>query len=259
MLSNYKGREQSYIKHRFLIKYLQGAAYKIMQGHSRTFNFVDAFSGPWRVKDNDNFSDSSFDLALRTLNSVRENLTSGGLSDLHIRFCFCEKQKKAYTQLQRYAQQRKDFEIHVFLGDLENNLTAISDVLKDGFTFTFVDPTGWSIRNEEVFQFLWYQGGEILLNFMSDHINRHSGYDAVSKSIGRFLANPSWQEDFDACPTEWNNERKILYLLKRQMKKDRVAKFFPDFSIKLPRQKRVKMRLILGTNVSQGLELFRKI
>ena len=47
----YRDREQSFIKHLFLTKYLQAAAYKTLQAHSPTFNFVDAFAGAWRVSD----------------------------------------------------------------------------------------------------------------------------------------------------------------------------------------------------------------
>ena len=52
-LSKYKGREQSYIKHRFLMQYLKQAAFKTLQGRSPVFNFVDAFAGPWSVSDKD--------------------------------------------------------------------------------------------------------------------------------------------------------------------------------------------------------------
>ena len=254
---NYIGREQSYIKHQFLTKYLQGAAYKIILGRSETFNFVDAFAGPWQIGDNNNYSDASFDQALRTLHAVRENLVNRRLANPRIRFFFCEKRTGAIAQLLQYAEKKTDFEIYVFPGAFEDNLGAISNVLTDGFTFTFIDPTGWDIRNQDVFRFLRDQGGEFLLNFMSDHINRHSGYDAVSESFGRFLAHPDWKEDFDALPADWNNERKVLHLLKCQMKKARVATYLPDFSIMLPRQERLKMRLIFGTHSLQGLELFR--
>ena len=258
-LLRYTGREQSYIKHLFLTKYMQVAAYKIMQGRSPIFNFVDAFAGPWRIEDDNNYSDASFDQALKTLDSVKSDLASNGLTDLHIRYCFCEKRKKAYTQLQEYARQKTDFDIRVFPGVFEDNLNAISDFLTGGFTFTFIDPTGWDIRNQDVFRFLLNQDGEFLLNFMSDHINRHSGYGVVSKSFERFLAHPDWKADFDALPDDWSNERKVLHLLKCQMQKARVATYLPDFSIMLPHQKRLKMRLVLGTHVTKGLELFRDI
>ena len=47
-IENYQGREQSFIMHLFLNKYLESAAYKLFQGRSPVFNFVDAFAGPSR-------------------------------------------------------------------------------------------------------------------------------------------------------------------------------------------------------------------
>ena len=47
----YEGREQSYLKHLFLQKYLENAAYKLFQGRSPVFNFVDGVdlnAGPRR-------------------------------------------------------------------------------------------------------------------------------------------------------------------------------------------------------------------
>ena len=76
----YKGREQSYIKHCFLTQYLELAAFKTFQGSSPTFNFVDAFAGPWSVADDSDYSDASFDQALNTLEGVRVSLARKGLS-----------------------------------------------------------------------------------------------------------------------------------------------------------------------------------
>ena len=258
-LLQYEGREQSFIKHEFLTTYLKRAAYKTMQGRSPVFNFVDAFAGPWRVKDNNDYSDASFDQALRTLDAVRADLLSRKLAEPRIRFCFCEKKSSRAKELKRYAQSRTNFEIQVFEGTFEDNLDPISASLKDGFTFTFVDPTGWNIRNHEVFRFLRNQKGEFLLNFMSDHINRHSRYEAVAESFGRFLADPDWEEQFNAISSTLSNEEKVLQILKGKMKDAGVAKYLPDLSIMEPRQDRRKMRLILGTHSSKGVELFRDV
>ena len=258
-LDLYRDREQSYIKHQFLTKYLQAAAYKTLQGHSTTFNFVDAFAGPWQVSDDAKYSDASFDQAINTLEAVRADLGRNGVSGLKIRFCLCERRKDRAALLRGYAASRKGFEIHVFEGAFEDNLDAIAAKLPDGFTFTFIDPTGWNIRNEDVFRFLRNSGGEFLLNFMSDHINRHAEYPEVEASFGRFLANAGWAIEFAALPGEWSNERKMLHLLKKAMRDRKVATFAPDFSIMVPRKERVKMRLILGTHNPKGLEVFRDV
>lgn len=258
-LDLYRNREHSFIKHQFLTKYLRTAAYKTLQGHSPTFNFVDAFAGPWKVSDDAKCSDASFDQAINTLEEVRADLARRGVGGLKVRFCFCERRRGAVARLREYAATKSKFEIYVFDGAFEDNLNAIAARLPDGFTFTFIDPTGWNIRNKEVFRFLRDQRGEFMLNFMSDHINRHAKYSEVEASFGRFLADAQWAEEFARLPRAWSNERKMLYLMKNAMRQNKVAKYVPDFSIMVPRKKRVKMRLILGTHNPNGLEVFRDV
>jgi three-Cys-motif partner protein len=257
-LEKYRGREQSFIKHDFLTRYLQAAAYKTLQGRSPIFNFVDAFAGPWKVKAED-FSDASFDQALRTLEAVRADLGRLGVSGLKIRFCFCERRSKAVADLREYAEKHSRFEIHVFPGSFEDNLAGIAKACRDGFTFTFLDPTGWDIRSEPVFEFLKAMRGEFLLNFMAEHVNRHAGFSSVAASFGRFLADPDWKDEFNALPAHLSNEERILLLLKQQIKGSGAATYAPDMTILKPRENRRKMRLVLGTHSRKGLEVFRHV
>lgn len=257
-LKLYRNREQTYIKHKFLTKYLQAAAYKTLHGYP-AFNFVDAFAGPWNVSDEEDYSDASFHQAINTLEAVRKDLQGRKNGALKLRFYFCERRTDAAERLREYAQKRSNFEIHVFSGAFEDNLDAIPESIPDGFTFTFIDPTGWDIRNEDVFKFLLKHKGEFLLNFMSDHINRHAEYEKVSAAYGRFLADPEWENEFAQLPDDWNNEKRILHLLKAKMKEAKVAKYLPDFPILMPAKERLKMRLILGTHSAKSLEVFRDV
>ena len=254
----YKGREQSYIKHYFLTEYLKIAAFKTLQGSSQTFNFVDAFAGPWGVADATSYSDSSFDQALNTLEGVRVYLARSGLSDLKVRFCFCERDLRSAEKLRHYAEKKKAFEIHVFPGTFEDNLHYVAAACKGGFTLTFIDPTGWNVDSGPVLEFLSRRRGEVLLNFMAEDINRHVGYEGVSRSVGRFLAAPDWKDEFNALPKDWSNEKRILHLLKKRMKMVNAAQYVPDFPILKPRENRVKMRLLLGTRSAHGVDAFRE-
>ena len=256
--NTYRGREQSYIKHQFLTHYLQAAAYKILPGRSPIFNFVDAFAGPWRVSDED-YSDALFDQALRTLETVRTDLTEKGIGGLKIRFCLCERQPAAVDKLIEYAKSRRGFDIHVFPGSFEDNLDDIAAVCCDGFTFSFIDPTGWNIRSEPILKFLKDRRGEFLLNFIAEHVNRHAEYSQVEESFGRFLADPESSDEFDELPSDWSNEKRILHLLRRKIKATGAATYMPDFPILKPREQRVKMRLLLGTYSPKGLEVFRDV
>ena len=258
-IERYRGREQSYVKHLFLSKYLEEAAFKLLQARSRTFNFVDAFAGPWRVSDEDKFSDSSFSQAVGTLESVRRALADRGRTGLRLRYRFCERNPASAAKLRRFADERQEFDIRVFQGSFEDNIDAISADCRHGFTFTFIDPTGWNIESETVFEFLRNLNGEFLFNFMAEEVNRHAGWQGVAASFGRFLADPAWSEKFHALPDDWSNETKILVLLKQQMKEAGTATYLPDMTILKPLESRTKMRLVLGTHNVQGVEVFRTI
>ena len=111
-------------------------------------------------------------------------LEKNGITGLKVRFYLCEKRPEAVDRLRKYAAERSQFEIHVFEGKFEDNLDAIAAKIPNGFTFTFIDPTGWDIRSDLVFKFLKDRNGEFLLNFMADHINRHTEYSKVVESFG---------------------------------------------------------------------------
>ena len=69
-LENYIGREQAYVKHHLLEKYLSRWAYKIGSSWDLLV-FVDGFAGPWGSRDKE-FSDASFGIALRVLTEAVE-------------------------------------------------------------------------------------------------------------------------------------------------------------------------------------------
>ena len=260
-IEHYGRREQSYIKHIFLNKYLEAAAYKLLQPRrgAPVFNFVDAFAGPWRVSDSGDFSDASFSQALTTLETVRQQLTKMGRAGLRVRYRFCERNPESFVKLRQFAAERQEFDIQVFQGSFEDNIDEIAAACRGGFTFTFIDPTGWNIESEKVFSFLRNLNGEFLFNFMAEDINRHAGWEGVSESIGRFLADPAWKQEFLDLPDDWSNERKILHLLKKKMKEAGVATYLPEMDILRPRDHRVKMRLLLGTHHVLGVEVFRTV
>ncbi len=257
-IEDYQGREQSFVKHLFLNKYLESAAYKLFQGRSPVFNFVDAFAGPWRVSDTNKFSDASFSQAIETLDAVRRSLLDMGRPGLKVRFRFCERNSASVAKLQQFASQKPEFDIQVFSGAFEDNLDGIRSACRDGFTFTFIDPTGWNVESSKVFDFLRALNGEFLFNFMAEEVNRHAGWDGVAKSVGRFLADPAWKAAFEAM-SEGANETKVLQLLKNKMKEARVATYLTDMAIRKPREDRIKMRLILGTHSGFGVEVFRTV
>lgn len=256
----YNGREQTLIKHEFLTEYIEDLAFKKLY-HNQILNYVDALAGPWGTKDIDGLSDTSFDLTMKRLGKVKAILEKKLNKPVEIRFCLCEKEEEAFKKLQEYSKKSTDYKIKIFLfpGKFEDQLGDISKICKTGFTFTFIDPTGWKIDSDLILKFLKDQNGEFLINFMAEHINRHATYAQVSKSIGLFLANPKWEAEFNSLSNERSIEVRILTLLKKKIKDSGAAKYTPDFSIQKPRENRLKMRLLLGTNSPMGLEVFRDV
>ncbi len=61
----YRGREQTYLKHFFLEKYLERVAWNILSFRDE-FVYVDGFSGPWKSED-EALEDTSFMIALNQL------------------------------------------------------------------------------------------------------------------------------------------------------------------------------------------------
>src|SRR6266850_3714951 len=98
-LSNYKDREQAFVKHCLLQNYLPQLAYKI----STTWDalvFVDGFAGPWQTRD-PQYSDSSFGVALETLRKCQEGLKAKG-RDFKVRLILVEEEKDSFLRLKQF-------------------------------------------------------------------------------------------------------------------------------------------------------------
>lgn len=254
---HYAGREQTYIKHLFLSEYLRPAAFKIMRGRDQILNFVDGFAGPWKTQDGADYEDTSFSQSIEVLRSVRDDLRKDGISKAEVRFFFCEKKKASFAKLQEFAVMQEGVEIHLFQGRFEDNLDAISAEINGGFTFTFIDPTGFKIGSKPICDFLRKHRSEFLLNFMADHINRFTEFEDVENAFAELLADGEWRQRYDKLPSNMSSEQRILTLLKEYFRDLVHAKYVPDFAVMKPAHERLQMRLVLGTGSAEGLKLFR--
>ena len=256
----YVGREQTFIKHAFLRRYLETLAVKVLYGGWDAFNYVDGFAGPWKIRDEEGCSDASFGVAVDLLETVRKFVEQRRRGPrLKVRFCLCEKDPDAVARLRAYAQRNDDFEIHIFEGAFEDNLDQIARHIPDGFTFTFIDPTNWVVRIEEVCGFLKGRTGEFLFNFMTEEVSRHSVNPKVAHQFGDFVGDPNWEDTAKQLPAGVKGEIRVLHLLKDAFRSQGVATHLPDFSILKPLVNREKMRLMLGTNRPEGVKLFRDV
>ena len=79
---DYAGREQSYVKHVFLERYLEALVHKTASKYSNIV-YVDGFAGPWQSA-NEQFHDTSFGIALAALRNAKASWKKNGRDQLNL-------------------------------------------------------------------------------------------------------------------------------------------------------------------------------
>ncbi len=108
-LSWYEGREQTYVKHLVLTRYLQKLAYK-KGWYDGTINYVDCFAGPWQQADEE-LKDTSPFIAIEELRAARDGLLRHSRPPLSIRCLFIEKDPAAWQLLNQRLKGVDDIEV----------------------------------------------------------------------------------------------------------------------------------------------------
>ena len=135
----YRGREQTYVKHFFLERYLERVAYNILWSQ-KEFVYVDGFSGPWQSED-EVFEDTSFVIALNQLRKVRDELRNRG-REVKIRCLFNDNEPDAYKALAGAVNGVEDIEIKVLCHDFEEVVPKFVDYVGKSFSLTFYRSNG---------------------------------------------------------------------------------------------------------------------
>ena len=81
----YIGKEQAYVKHTILKKYLQ-RLFMIVGKKEKIINYVDCFSGPWKEKNYD-LSDTSIGISLEQMAGCQQTLKDVLVKILHSELC----------------------------------------------------------------------------------------------------------------------------------------------------------------------------
>jgi len=252
----YRGREQTYLKHFFLERYLERVAYNI-GSFAREFVYVDGFSGPWQSED-EAFEDTSFVIALHQLRRVREGLAKIGRAP-RIRCIFVEKDEVAFRSLEKAVQNVRDMDVHPIHGEFESAIPEVLRRIGRSFALVFIDPTGWTgFGLRKIEPILQHTPGEVLVNFMFDHINRfldHPGPE-IGASFTELFGGSGWEAAVRATA---RREDAIVDLYRERM---RIAGKFPCVSstrILKPTSDRSYFYLVYGTRNWKGLLEFRGV
>src|ERR1700730_5391970 len=194
-LSDYTGREQSYVKHVFLERYLELLVHKTASIYPHIV-FVDGFAGPWQSA-NEKFEDTSFGIALNALRRAKASWKERD-RDVRMSAFLVERDQDAYKKLVQVPARYQDISIKTYSADFLMVLPQIlADIPADAFAFFLIDPKGWRIRLNSLAAMLARPNSEIIFNFMFDFINRAASIqDAVVVSgLNELIPYGDWRNE----------------------------------------------------------------
>ena len=255
----YKGREQTYLKHFFLERYLERVAYNIFSFQNE-FVYVDGFSGPWKSND-EKFEDTSFVIAINELRKIKTGFAERG-KNVRIRCMFIEKNSKTYSDLQHTTQSISDIEIKTVCGSFEDLIPEIVNFVGTSFSLVFINPTGWTGYGLKKITPLLKLRGEVIINFMFDYINRFisNPRPETAHDYDPLYGDSYWYDEYsDLVAHGASREDAVLGVYKQRV---RAAGTFPHITstrIKKPLHERAYFHLVYATRHWKGLVEFSEV
>lgn len=254
-VENYRGREQTYLKHFFLERYLERVAYNI-GSFAREFVYVDGFSGPWQSQD-EALQDTSFMIAISKLRTVQSGLSKVGRTP-KVRCLFIEKDSDAFRALESAIQRVTDIECKPLPGEFEELIPQIGNFIGRAFSLVFIDPAGWTGFGLKRVEPLLRHRGEVIVNFMFDHINRflENPSPDLSPSFDELFGGPGWESAVQATS---RREESIIELYCSRMRTIGGFSHVTSTRILNPTKDRTYFYLVYGTRHPKGVIEFRKV
>lgn len=256
-VEDYRNREQTYLKHFILERYLERVAFVIGNSHPE-FVYVDGFSGPWESQD-EKFEDTSFIIAIKKLRYVRDSLVDRVGKEPMIRCLFIERDETAFEALEDATRNVKDLEIKALRGKFEELVPDILRFVGRSFSLVFIDPTGWTgFGMRAIEPILRHDPGEVLINFMYDPINRFLTHRSreVETSIDQLFGDAGWR---DALRSSGDREDSIVDTYRERLRSAGRFRHATSTRILKPISDRSYFHLVYGTRHIRGLLEFRKV
>ena len=255
--ANYKGKEQTYVKHFFLERYLETVAFHI--GYTQQeFVYVDCFSGPWKAAD-EQLADTSIRIAMDKLNYVRDCLAAKQRYP-NIRAIFVEKDPTAFLALETALNlHRGAIKTTALSGTFEENIPRILKAVgTTTFAFFFIDPKGWTgFAMDSIIPILQHRPGEVMVNFMYDFINRFINYPEPTneQSLDRFFGTTTWR----AIRNVSDREAPSLECYQDQLRAVGSHRYVTSTRILKPHSDRAYFHLVYATSSPKGVIEFRAV
>lgn len=262
-LSNYEGREQAYVKHYLLEKYLSRWGYKIGSKWDPLV-FVDGFAGPWGAKD-EGFADASFGIAIRALNEAIDGLLQKRQITVRGLCLFVENKPKPFARLDEFAKKHSTDRVRAlalkgrFIEHIKTIDEEVSAVGANPFKFVFLDQKGWAATPMvKLKPFVSTRPCELLFNLMTsfltrfvDRVDLAPSYQALYGRLGvvdriRSLPKGTGQREEAAVEEYCKSLREICGF-----------QYVSQAVVMDPKKERVRYYLVFATNSLHGIEVFK--
>ena len=264
--SPYDGREQAFVKHEVLRRYLERLAFKVGGFQpGTTLNYIDGFSGPWDAVTDDH-GDSSPAIAMRELARARDGLASlPSPKPMTPRALFVESDRAAFDRLTRLCASAP-VEAVTLNGAFEAQIAEAVRFAGHGahpFAFVFIDPTGWTgFALQRIAPLLRVRPSEVLINFMLKDIARFID-DESSVAVESFEA--LFGQDAASYRARWRDlagldrEDAIVHAYCDRVRTTGGFAHCVSTVIANPISDRTHYHLVFATRSLKGLTTFREI
>lgn len=263
-VANYLGgREQAYIKHCLLEKYLSRWAYKIGSSWDLLV-FVDGFAGPWGTQDKE-FADASFGIAVRVLKDAIEGLKKAGNVRVRGACIFVEKNRAAFLKLDAFAKAQSTNEVRAaaLRGRFSEHIQTIDKYVaaigSNPFKFVFLDQKGWAATPmRQLKPFVQTRSCELLFNLMTSFLTRFVDREELAPTYEALYGRKGVIERIRLLPKGTGQREEAA--VEEYCRSLQVVCGFLHVSravIMDPFKEKVRYYLIFATNSLHGIDVFK--
>lgn len=253
---HYAGREQAFVKHTFLDKYLPALFGRVGSAFNEIV-YIDGFAGPWQSAAGETFGDTSFGIALRHMTEQKRFFATKNRS-VRFRAFLVEQDNGAFSELQEAVRQFPDIEVTPLHGRMEDHSNIIANAIPtNAFSFVLIDPKGFP-EIDQIVALLSRPNSEALVNFMFDFARRFAGTELIP-ALEQWLTSVDGENGRESLTglSSGDREKAIESLAAEALRSKGNYAFAPVISVDKVRHDRPLYKLIFLSRHQDGLKVFR--